>query len=557
LAWLLLDFGLFATILRAVVLSVEAIVLGGILFVAIVLLPLQKLPGADLQRALDRCRRGMSWAALALVLALALYTAVNSAILMSTAQLPLSNIMQADFFIAGAGAALAGGVLWLLLRSSSRISLRTIIPLGVMLLGGSVWTSHSVSRLDHRALTAALTGIHQLAAAGWIGAMPFLLLTLGAGVDATTGRSVVRRYSMLALVSVLALIGAGVVLSFYYVGSWQGLYGTAYGFMIITKIVLLLGLLALGSVNWWMVRGLDDPSAIPLRVQPILARLRRITEAEAGIGFSIILAAASLTSQPPAVDLVADRLTAHEIVQRFTPIVPRMTTPTAAELSPATPLDVAVGSFDSSERAQAHNLDPDIAWSEYSHHWAGIILLFIGIGALLSRSPRLPWARYWPLGFAGLAVFSFLRGDPENWPLGPISFWKSFYDPEVLQHRVYDLIFVAYAAFELAVQTGRIRARKAAFAFPLMLALGGAGLLLHDHAMGNVKGDLLIEMSHNQLAVLAVFGGWARWLEIRLTNADRAAGQGDRADSLARIAGLVWPCCLILISLVLLNYREA
>jgi putative copper resistance protein D len=411
--------------------------------------------------------------------------------------------------------------------------------------------------LNDRALTGALTAIHQLAAAGWIGAMPFLLLTLGAGLDPATGRSVVRRYSGLAMTSVVTLIGAGVWLSYYYVGSWQGLYGTAYGFMIITKIALMLGLLALAAVNWWMVRGLDNPGAIPPKVRPILARLRRITEAEAAIGFSILLAAASLTSQPPAVDLVADRLSGQEILQRFIPVVPRMTTPSAAQLSPATPLNIAVGSFDSSERAQSHNLDPDIAWSEYSHHWAGIILLFIGFGALLSRSRRLPWARYWPLGFAGLAVFSFLRGDPENWPLGPISFWKSFYDPEVLQHRVYDLIFVAYAAFEFAVQTGRIKSRKAAFAFPLMLALGGAGLLLHDHALGNVKSDLLIEMSHNQLAILAIFGGWARWLEIRLSNSNSSPGEADHTDSLARIAGFVWPCCLILISFVLLNYREA
>jgi putative copper resistance protein D len=555
LAWFLLDFGLFATILRAAVLSFETLVLGGMFFVAFVLLPLQRRSVADLQHAVDRCRREMSWAALALVLSQALYAAVNSAILMSTVQLPLSNVMQADFFLASAAAAVAAAVLWLLLRFSKRIPLLATIPLGAILLAGSIWTSHSVSRLDHRALTAVLTGVHQLAAAGWIGAMPFLLLTLSADVHAANGRSVVRRYSVLALVSVVALICAGVGLSFFYVGSWQGLYGTAYGFMIITKIALLLGLLALGSVNWWMIRGLNNPNTVPITVKPILARLRRITEAEVGIGFSILLATASLTSQPPAVDLVADRLSTHEIVQRFTPIIPRFTTPTANQLSPATPLDVALNSFDSSARAQAHNVDPDIAWSEYSHHWAGIILLLIGVGALLSRSTRFPWARYWPLGFAALAVFSFLRGDPENWPLGPISFWKSFYDPEVLQHRVYDLIFVAYAAFELAVQTGRINSRKAAFAFPLMLALGGAGLLLHDHALGNVKTDLLIEMSHNQLAVLAVFGGWARWLEIRLSDPDRL--HADHADALAKIAGLVWPCCLILISLVLLNYREA
>jgi putative copper resistance protein D len=150
------------------------------------------------------------------------------------------------------------------------------------------------------------------------------------------------------------------------------------------------------------------------------------------------------------------------------------------------------------------------------------------------------------MGFLALAIFAFVRGDTENWPMGPISFWKSFYDPEVLLHRVYELGFVVYATFEMFVQTGRIKDRRAAYVWPTLLALGGAGLLLHDHALGNVKADLLIEMSHNQLAVLAVFGGWTRWLEVRMDD-----------NRIRRIAAYAWPMCLVLIGIVLLNYREA
>ena len=145
-----------------------------------------------------------------------------------------------------------------------------------------------------------------------------------------------------------------------------------------------------------------------------------------------------------------------------------------------------------------------------------------------------------------LAIFAFLRGDPENWPLGPISFWKSFYDPEVLTHRVYYVVFLFYAAFEWGVQTGRLTSRWAARVFPAMLALGGAGLLLHNHALGNVKSELLIEMSHNAMGILAVFAGLGRWLEISLPE--------SRAR---RITAHVWPVFLILIGVCLLNYREA
>ena len=61
----------------------------------------------------------------------------------------------------------------------------------------------------------------------------------------------------------------------------------------------------------------------------------------------------------------------------------------------------------------------------------------------------------------------------------------------------------------------------------------------------NAKEQLLIELSHVPLALFGVAAGWARWLELRL---DPPAG---------RIAGRVWPVCLVLVGLVLLNYREA
>jgi len=116
-------------------------------------------------------------------------------------------------------------------------------------------------------------------------------------------------------------------------------------------------------------------------------------------------------------------------------------------------------------------------------------------------------------------------------------------------HRVYDVLIVVYALFEWGVQTGRLKSRIAAYVFPLAIGLGGAVLLLHSHAFGNAKNELLIEMTHNSLGVLAVFGGWARLLEIRLP-----AAQGGR---LSAIAGQVWPACLVLIGCLLLNYREA
>ena len=78
-----------------------------------------------------------------------------------------------------------------------------------------------------------------------------------------------------------------------------------------------------------------------------------------------------------------------------------------------------------------------------------------------------------------------------------------------------------------------------------MTAIGGAALLTHSHAISNVKDALLIELTHTPLALFAIAGGWARWMEIRSDG------------KLARIAGWVWPVCFVIIGLILLDYREA
>ena len=172
-------------------------------------------------------------------------------------------------------------------------------------------------------------------------------------------------------------------------------------------------------------------------------------------------------------------------------------------------------------------------------------MLAAGLLAFASRFGRLRWARFWPLTFAGLSVFILLRADPENWPLGPRPFWASFSAPDVLQHRAAALLILCFAAFECAVQAGKLRARWAAFIFPAMCALGAAVLLTHNHAPSDNAEDLLASLSHTPIALLGATAGWGRWLELRLPP--------GRAS---RIAGRAWPLLLAAVGLILLNYRE-
>jgi putative copper resistance protein D len=271
----------------------------------------------------------------------------------------------------------------------------------------------------------------------------------------------------------------------------------------------------------------------------------------------VLFAAASLTSQPPAVDLPTDRASLHEIAERLKPEWPRFESPDHASLAiPALQarLDAAAATKANAPRPQAfvpgEGVAPprnaeDIAWSEYNHHWAGLFVLAIGLLALAERTGYAPWARHWPLLFLGLAVFLFLRSDPEVWPLGDIGFFTSLRDPEVVQHRIFVVLIAAFGLFEWRVRTGHLRRTGAALVFPLITALGGMLLLTHSHALSNVKEQLLIEISHVPLAMCGITAGWARWLELRL----------DEPGS--RVAAWVWPVAFILVGIILLLYREA
>jgi putative copper resistance protein D len=174
-----------------------------------------------------------------------------------------------------------------------------------------------------------------------------------------------------------------------------------------------------------------------------------------------------------------------------------------------------------------------------------LLVAAMGLAALAQRSGRAPWAKHWPLLFLLLAMFLFLRADPEVWPMGEIGIIESLKDPEVAQHRLFVLLIVAFALFEWSLRTGRIDSHKLMRIFPLLMALGGTLLLTHSHALGNVKEELLIDMTHMPIAVLGISAGWARWLEV------------EAPEEEGRWAGWLWPGCFALIGLLLLGYREA
>jgi copper resistance protein D len=525
-------FGFLSVVLRGLNLALQSLVVGGAVFAALV-------GGREGQESALPRRRLLRWAAGGLALVQAGYLASDSGVLVGTTGLPLSQVIGANFFLAGAATVLLSLLVAGLAGRRKTEALTLLSSLGIV--AASVATSHATARLGDRLPLVLLTAVHQLAVGCWIGGLPHLILALSRPSGPASGRVVSARFSRLAQASVAALFLGGVGLTAAYVDSPTALYATSYGSMVVAKGLLFALLLPLGALNFLLVRRAQAGDAKPL------LRVHRFAEAEIGIGFTAILTAASLTSQPPSVDSTTGRPSFEEVALRLAPRAPRLVPPPLDDALSSVRLASGAPSLESFVPGE-QRLPPtrgEILLSEFNHNWSGLVVFAAGVLALAARAGWRP-GQHWPLSFLFLAVFLFFLADADYWPVGPLEYWSGFTVAEVAQHRLVVPLVVAFALSEWKVQRGRATSSAAKLVFPLACALGGTLLLTHTHSLNNVKDELLAELSHIPIALLGVTAGWARWLELRLPD-ERGKG----------LLAWIWPACLALVGAVLLAYRES
>jgi putative copper resistance protein D len=554
--------GFVDVLLRGLILVLTSVALGGVAWLCVVLRAEPHVkPDAPMVLAL----RAIAIAAATAALAQAAIVLVSlGAVADSHGSWPLGAFFQTTFALTATARVILAGMVTALAvtmarRAASGALWTALTASATLLVVSSAVVSHAVARLEWRVPLVALDAVHQVAAALWVGGLAHLVLfaianersdvsepPVVAGTASTAWTAgglfkmrrgsdtpdytsldvptVIRRFSTLAFWSMMAIVAAGLALTFAYVGDPGAFVGTAYGVMILSKVALLLPALGLAYVNMRVAR---RASATPG------TGLFRFVEVELGLGITILFAAASLTSLPPAVDVTTDRASVTEVAARFTPTAPRLTSP---------PIDELLRTADPLMGRQIERKPVERAWSEYNHHWAGLFVVTMGVLAILHFVGVRP-ARHWPLVFLGLATFLFVRNDPRAWPLGPAGFWESLTLPDVLQHRTFVLLVIAFGIFEWMVRTERLAERPWAYVFPLLCAVGGGLLLTHSHAMFNLKDEFLTEVTHAPLGILGAFAGWGRWLEVRLPAAGAAPGW-------------IWRGCFTAVGLILLFYRE-
>jgi len=532
--------GFLEVILKALALIGMASAVGGVVFCLAVLRPLDS---ADMRNAqclrisliLIACGGGLLALAQGMVLLTEPWALADETGRWPLAEFLATQFARASLLHAGMGLSLTAAAICLLKRPDSRYGWLVMTVTMVLLMASGAWLVHAVSHQDHVVPLMVVTVIHQFGASVWGGGVLHLAALRRPLRSSSRGAclwpAVVARFSLLAMLSIGTLLMAALYLSFHYIGDWKGLIGTAYGAIIFTKAALLGIALCLGALNFYSVRSWMRRGDL----HEVSRRAPALIEAEMWTAIVILFAAAALTSQPPAVDVLAERASPTDVWHVFLPKLPQLVPPPRQEM-----LAHAASSFDSSALPGAL----DKMQSNFNHNTAGLLVLITGICAMLDRAGRVRFVRHWPLLFLLLALFLILFGEPNGWPLGKEGFWETLIIPDVLQHRLATLLVVGLALFEWRVRVGGLTHTHWRFAFPLLCLAGGALLLTHSHTAFAVKSEFLIEASHNAIGFLAVEMGIGRWLELRLPK------------PVNRLPGLLWTACLMLVGFVLLFYRE-
>ena len=542
---LLIDvFAFLSVFLRCLTLVGAALVVGGVMFRHVIVLPVAERATGPARDVLARLTRLLQHGAVLLGLTAAATALLNTMVMMGSVQMAASVAVGAPSNLAALAILVAALVIFF---DDGEAGWRAPLA-ALVILTGMVSTTHAVSRLEHTALMLAASTLHQLGAYAWLGGLPYFLVVLKRATAAERARLAVR-YSHLCVAGVALIVVSAASKAWVYIGSVAAVYGSQYGAMSATKGLLLVTLLCFGAGNFLAARRLATDSAL-------LERVRRFVEVEILIGVSVIFVAGALTSLPPAVDLGTDLAPWATVKERvFTVHAPRLVSPAASELAipqAQARLD-ALAARDNKRALPVYvpgaGLSPpveaaDVLWSEYNHNWSGVFVLAIGLFALLAQAGWRP-ARHWPLLFFALGVFVLLRSDPESWPIGDINFFAAMRAPEVLQHRLAVLVVFVFAIFEWRVRIGTLAGSRYQYVFPFSNVLGAILLLSHSHDLNNQQEALLMELSHLGIGLFALAAGCARWLEIR--------GGG----AIARICAWIWPLSFIGLGVVLLLYRES
>jgi len=154
----------------------------------------------------------------------------------------------------GYGVVLALITFWMIRSKASLKGIRLLMLAALPLLASRSLTSHAVAVSADKMLAVAADAIHLIATGLWGGGLLSLSWVLYRGTKRlklllSWAAEIVRRFSLLAIVSVAVLLVTGLYQSWVQVGTLKTLFSTDYGRVLLVKLALFLGMVGLGALN--------------------------------------------------------------------------------------------------------------------------------------------------------------------------------------------------------------------------------------------------------------------------------------------------------------------
>ena len=229
------------------------------------------------------------------VLALPVGESLNLTIIWSLlTQTTLGRVILIQFALVACIALLA----WVVLGKATGIIIAAAAMVATFLPG---FTGHSGIDHGHSSATISL-GMHIIAASVWIGG---LVATIDyVRRSAPDAALVVRRFSVLALVSVVVLAESGLINASLRLYGWTSLVTSTYGAVILAKTAVLVVLIGYG---WRQRRALATAIESGIDGTRTLVRISLVEIAWMGVALG--LAVALSRTAPPAVPLGAEPFT--------------------------------------------------------------------------------------------------------------------------------------------------------------------------------------------------------------------------------------------------------
>lgn len=158
------------------------------------------------------------------------------------------------------------------------------------------------------AIHVAADGAHLLAAGAWLGGLvplAFIVVRhLEAKHDSSSLDEVLVRFSGMGYLAVATLVGTGLVNSWFLVGSLSNLLATGYGQLLLVKLALFLGMLALAVANrFWVIPALEKTATGETAAgrTTYLRKLRNHVAGEQLLGMAILVIVSVLGTAQPAI----------------------------------------------------------------------------------------------------------------------------------------------------------------------------------------------------------------------------------------------------------------